>query len=116
MFYVGQKVVCINPVHLLEKDKVYTVTYIDICGKCKLEALCVGIKEDFPSSIGACSACGNIEHLSGIKKEECSYKPSRFAPLEEYSDSMSIAMQLVQEIDQTDKQKIFNPKRETVKN
>lgn len=111
MFYIGQKVVCIDPVHLLEKDKVYTVTYIDICRKCKLEALCVGIKEDFPSSIGECAACGDIDHLSGIQKDECSYKPSRFAPLESYRESFSIAMELVQEMEQVDKQKVFNPKK-----
>jgi hypothetical protein len=37
-----------------------------------------------------------------------------FAPLESYRESYSIAIELVQQMEQVDKQKIFNPKKETV--
>lgn len=111
MFYVGQKVVALRS-HAesgLVKDTIYTISQTFKCS-CGKEFVSWGVKYNAPKDI--CDVCRcdvqiHYEYFGGAKN---------FAPLEEYTDSMSLAMQLVQEIDQTDKQKIFNPKRETVKN
>jgi len=115
MFYVGQKVVAIknHSEGVFKKGDTYVVEELIQC-VCGILYLSIGIIFQTPMHLQKpkCTKCGHKyppqKHLFHDSKN--------FAPLEEYSDSMSIAMQLVQEIDQTDKQKIFNPKRETVKN
>lgn len=111
MFYIGQKVVCVKSAKGIKKGVTYTVTEICNCSNCGLEAVCVGEKEDEQGKIGECASCHNTYWLRGIEREEISYKPSRFAPLETYRESYSIAIELVQQMEQVDKQKIFNPKK-----
>jgi hypothetical protein len=114
MFYVGQKVVCIDPIDVLKKDSTYTITGIAVCKCCGITAIGVGIKNSRFYLVSECANCGFGEPCSGIEKEEMTYKSSRFAPLETYRESYSIAIELVQQMEQVDKQKIFNPKKETV--
>ena len=92
MFYIGQKVVCIDDSpgwlsgeKLLQKDNIYIVDRMS------------GMEGDV--------------FIVGFEK---SWDKSRFAPLETYRESYSIAIELVQELQQVDKQKIYNPKKETV--
>lgn len=115
MFYVGQKVVALRNGRFLKKGQVVTVTAVANCPKCGEPHISVDIKHVINGVLFApCADCfTDITTLHGIYLMGAA---RYFAPIEEYSDSMSIAMQLVQEIDQTDKQKIFNPKKETVKN
>lgn len=51
-------------------------------------------------------------YIGGVM--ECWFRASRFAPVETFRESYSIAIQLVQELEQVDKQKVFNPKKEPV--
>ncbi len=81
-FYIGQKVVCVKPDSDgdLVKDKVYTVSEVDYDGAIRVkEAIITGGWLWFNSW--------------------------RFRSIDEYGDSMSLAMQLVQELNQVDKAK-----------
>jgi len=113
MFYVGQKIVAIkdHSEFAFKKGDEFIVLDIKLTPCCKEQILDIGKTKG--SDYSYCVKCDNLyRDWSNV----WAFKHYMFAPLEEYSDSMSIAMQLVQEIDQTDKQKVFNPKRETVEN
>lgn len=104
MFYVGQKVVSLRKCVALEKGEVVTVMAIGNCPKCGLVHIAYDRLHGFKGATSAeCTDCdGRIKNL----RTQYWFREARtFAPLEEYSDSMSIAMQLVQEIDQVDKAK-----------
>lgn len=117
MFYVGQKVVCVDPiVGLLAKGQEYIIDGIFECDKCCVMGISVGIISD---NINPRICCGNLNHTRNATAHESMYeyfRASRFAPLESYRESYSIAIQLVPEMEQVDKQKVFNPKKETINN
>ena len=112
MFYIGQKVVCIDPkIGELVKGREYIIDGIFNCDKCGLIGISVGIISDNPSNH---IYCGNRGHARKATAHEAMYeyyRESRFAPIESYRESFSIAMELVQEMEQVDKQKVFNPKK-----
>lgn len=110
MFYVGQKVVCIDDTNIPltygesapTKGGHYTIRKIRHNGQ----------------SVLLVEVVNKPYHYIDFTTDEPVYcetgfKSSRFAPIEEYTDSMSIAMQLVQELDQVDKAK--NPVKEGAK-
>lgn len=102
MFYVGQKVVAVDNHSdgLFKNGQVFTVLHIDISKcNCKKQLIYIGIDSDM--IFRRCTDCG----YRTPKGRWCWFDTKKFAPLEEYTDSMSIAMQLVQELDQTDKAK-----------
>lgn len=101
MFYVGQKVVCIDDSNIEiiygevtpVKGETYTVReiYDNDCVR-----LLEVVNKPYPYSAGFM---------------ECAFLMKRFAPLETYGETYSIAIQLIQELEQVDKQKIFNPEK-----
>lgn len=104
MFYVGQKVVAVKTIDIggIFEGKIYTITATTNCPKCGLQHVTYGVKHGIVNAHSNCSQCHtNWAFDIGEWCPACWV----FAPLEEYSDSMSIAMQLVQEIDQVDKAK-----------
>jgi hypothetical protein len=114
MFYVGQKVVALVTYrdYGLIEGQVYTVSHIVTC-ECGYQHISWGVYHDMNDAIEGCSIC--VKEWSA--KSPCWIVGSkRFAPLESYRESYSIAIQLVQEMEQVDKQKVFNPKKETIKN
>jgi hypothetical protein len=94
-FYIGQKVVCVEPVDSLKKDIVYTVAECLQCSSCKLWHV---ILKEFPSDeaiIFPCSACPSV-----IKKTYyAGARHTRFAPIQHnYFDiTASLAQDAVQE-------------------
>jgi len=109
MFYVGQKVVALRSHEEsgLVKDNIYTISQTFTCS-CGKEFVAWGAKSNVHKDI--CDVCYcdvpiYYEYFGGFKN---------FAPLESYRESYSIAIHLVQEMEQVDKQKVFNPKKETV--
>ena len=101
MFYIGQKVVALvsYPDFGLIKDSVYTVVDILSCS-CGNQFI----------------SCGenNLQKMrkrTPVKFSDWVTDSKNFAPLESYRESFSIAMELVQEMEQVDKQKVFNPKK-----
>lgn len=110
MFYVGQKVVAVktHSQGLFKKDDVFTVLETNNLSCCGIAVVNVGINKRTNHVI--CSKCGCT---SKNTSPHCLFAEICFAPIEEYSDSMSIAMQLIQELDQVDKAK--NPVKEGAK-
>ena len=94
MFYIGQQVICIIDDIGWFSDVSYEITE----GPQKGEILTID---------GICEQGGLIFYKYG----EESFWANDFAPLETYRESYSIAIELVQELEQVDKQKIFNPKK-----
>lgn len=107
MFYIGQKIVAIrdHSAGLFKKGQEFTVLNLkESTCMCKDDLIDIGIKS--PCGISYCRICEK-ETYSDIWwiKSRC------FAPLETYGESYSIAIELVQELQQVDKQKIYNPKK-----
>lgn len=110
MFYVGQKVACIDDSGMQlpygeaspKKGGHYTIREIRHNGRSVLLVEIVNKPQYYRDVV-----TGQLGDF------ELSFYSFRFAPIEEYSDSMSIAMQLIQELDQVDKAK--NPVKEGAK-
>lgn len=112
MFYVGQKVVAIrdHSIGKYKKGDEFIVLNVKDCN-CKCNYALIDIGFSAISIIDECNLCG----LRKVNKDNIWWFGSKnFAPLESYRESYSIAIQLVQEMEQVDKQKVFNPKKETV--
>lgn len=114
MFYVGQKVVALvsrssEGREVLVKDSIYTITKVFNCS-CGQQIVSWGSKHSIKEAVNNCHNCWHIFE----KHDEYTASSERFAPLETYRESYSIAIELVQQMEQVDKQKIFNPKKETV--
>ena len=111
MFYIGQNVVAIrdHKFGLFKEGDKFTVLNIkkSFCGCCS-QLIDIGKERKFDSDIFYCSICEKESAISGLIAWFGSYN---FAPLETYRESYSIAIELVQELEQVDKQKIFNPKK-----
>jgi len=111
MFYVGQKVVAIrdHSQKLFKKGQEFIVLNVKepFC-KCGIQQVDIGIPS--PVCITICHDCCKEFQNNGIAW----FCNTSFAPLETYRESYSIAIELVQQMEQVDKQKIFNPKKETV--
>lgn len=114
MFYVGQKVVCID-------DSDMDLSYGEAAPK---KGGHYTIREITHNGLGVklfeiVNTCRIYRHAftGEILICECDFYSFRFAPIEEYTDSMSIAMQLVQEIGQVDKAKnpVKAPCKEKIK-
>ena len=113
MFYVGQKVVSLKDCTVLNEGDVVTVTGIEACTHCGEIYICYDRKLPFMGKKAPCYECsiGSTPKLLTLGYWRRDAKS--FATIEEYSDSMSIAMQLIQELDQVDKAK--NPIKEGAK-
>lgn len=113
MFYIGQKVVALvsYPDFGLTKDSVYTVVDILVCS-CGNQFISWGVKHDVIEPKITCRKCGKS---TPVKFSDWVTDSKNFAPLESYRESFSIAMELVQEMQKVDGQKVFNPKKETIK-
>ena len=113
MFYVGQKVVAIENSRngYFIKGNDYIVEDLIAC-ECGCVYLCIGVKCDIPMHEQNCE-CVNCKRKYPPQKYRF-HDSAYFAPLETYRESYSIAIELVQQMEQVDKQKIFNPKKETV--
>ena len=107
MFYVGQKVVCVDD----SKDPYRDYHYYPEIRPVKGETYTV--REVCKNGIRLVEIV-NKEYQYGNGFGEVIFRFHRFAPLETYRESYSIAIELVQQMEQVDKQKIFNPKKETV--
>lgn len=102
MFYVGQKVVCIDD------SDIYTSVYNEITPKKGIEYTVRDVCDN--ESIRLVEIINEPQlYIGGFM--ECLFRPFRFAPLETYGETYSIAIQLIQELEQVDKQKIFNPEK-----
>ena len=112
MFYVGQKVVRLIDGRFIKKGQVVTVTAVANCPKCGEPHISTDVEHGMSGNIFAeCIDCSaDINELHG---KYAMAAARNFAPPEEYRESYSIAIQLVQEMEQVDKQKVFNPKKET---
>lgn len=108
-FKVGQKVVCINDIPNtmlrlpIKKGVIYKVAGIVLspcCGKESLQLEGVFKINNYPTSCSYC--CNNYSEKIGALKLLAS---RRFAPIEEYTDSLSIAESLVKELSEVDKAK-----------
>lgn len=113
MFYVGQKVVAIEDSKkgFFKKNQEFVVIDIIQC-ECGKKYLSVGIVFEVPKwkQTSFCPECKKVHDAKDFRYHDSGY----FAPLETYRESYSIAIQLVQELEQVDKAKIT--KKETVKN
>lgn len=108
MFYVGQKVVAIknhSQGRFKKGDEFIVKNIMDNFCKCCDTIVDVGHSGIYGDI--KCNTCGAIGMASFVDW----YKSSCFAPLETYGETYSIAIQLIQELEQVDKQKIFNPEK-----
>jgi len=115
MFHVGQRVVALttNLERGRQKDKIYTITweYTCICGQ---QIVAWGAKHGWlpTETKHACHVCNrDIQYT-----EYFTNRAEEFAPIQEYGDSMSIAISLVQDMERVDKPQlpIKEPKKENV--
>lgn len=104
-FKVGQKVVCIKPYDNLIKGSVYTIMDVAEC-TCGIYGVFVGTHTRF-----ACVSCPCGKRVIHEPTRKQYFDPSRFAPIEEYTDSLSIANSLVEQLTEVDKAKILNPEK-----
>jgi transcription elongation factor Elf1 len=113
MFYVGQKVVRIKDGGHIKKGDVVTVTNLAECPTCgELHISTDSLHGKIGFIHADCADCGT--DIKALHSEYFMSVARNFAPLESYRESYSIAIELVQQMEQVDKQKIFNPKKETV--
>ena len=106
MFKVGQEVVCVKGFYSrlhkvgITKGKKYTITGIYICPKCgNVDVSWGATAYSDPEAYMTCH-CGTNHHF-GIN--EFTIDADHFAPIQEYGDSMSIAMELIQDMERIDK-------------
>ena len=108
MFYIGQQVVAIHDSKkgYFKKNQEFCVVDIIKCS-CGGQYLNVGIIFNVPKNRQTCFCpkCKKVHSAFDFRYHESTY----FAPIE--TSSYSIAIELVQELEQVDKQKIFNPKK-----
>lgn len=107
MFYIGQKVVAIkdhSQGRFKEGDEFTVLNVMQAYCKCTPQMIDIGfgLKGNLH-----CQKCNRDGGHSNTHWFAC----QMFAPLESYRESFSIAMELVQEMEQVDKQKVFNPKK-----
>jgi hypothetical protein len=97
-WYVGQKVVCVDP--YLEDGLVcgpHYVTLVEVCEHCGLVGLGVGIKNRmaYASGCSYCSQCGSSEDVG----DEETYRASRFRPLDMLNAAIErIEVEAVEEV------------------
>lgn len=77
--------------------------------KCKESIIYIGLNRNYTQI--KCARCG-ID--APVKMGELWFAASLFAPIQEYGDSMSIAMELIQDMERVDKP--VNPKVKEVQN
>lgn len=82
MFRIGQKVVALVTYRGIAKGNIYTVLSVEYCPKCGKQIVSVGLVED-NLKIGYGCDCGLFFPLGSEKK----YYSSRFAPVEEISET-----------------------------
>lgn len=110
MFYIGQKIVAIRNHSqgvFKEGDEFTVLNVMEAYCKCTAQLVDIGFSLQGRLYCNKCRLDGGYSNIHFFGSEN-------FAPLENYSNSFSIAMELVQEMEQVDKQKVFNPKKETV--
>ncbi len=113
MFYVGQKVVRLTEGVFVKKGEVVTVRNLAECPTCgELHISTDRLHGQIGLIHADCTDCRT--DIKALHSEYSMGVARNFAPLETFRESYSIAIQLVQEMEQVDKQKIFNPKKETV--
>ena len=111
MFYIGQKVVSLITGRWIQEGQVVSVTAAINCPICGEPHISTDVEHGLDIRYGFfnCTDCSSdIEQLLTKYVGGCARD---FAPLESYRESFSIAMELVQEMEQVDKQKVFNPKK-----
>lgn len=113
MFYVGQKVVKLESHRIYKKGDTAIVTAMANCAHCgelhlSLDKDSGGTEED---SVIECTDCN--KEIKSLPFNKWVSAARYWAPIEEYRESYSIAIQLVQEMEQVDKAKVVNPKKET---
>lgn len=103
MFYAGQKVVKTKDGRAIKKGQIVTVLALANCPKCGELHIMTDVPHNMIGGKASCYSCSsNIPEILGAYWIGVA---KYYAPIEEYTDSMSIAMQLVQEIDQVDRAK-----------
>ena len=92
MFEIGQKVVCVKQKECLTEGEIYTVKDLNLCPKCKVLLVHIGIKTDFYHE-GVC-ICKNIIPLNGLVW----HGHTVFKPLDDlYNEEIEELMQEVYE-------------------
>jgi len=107
MFKVGQKAVgLISYKNLIQKDEVYVITDVVNCPCCGVCLVSYGVKSDINNEYNKCAYC----HIGLVRspRDEWYIAAKYLAPIQEYGDSMSIAMELIQDMERVDKP--VNPK------
>jgi len=107
MFKVGQRVVAlISYGEVIEKDKIYVITDVVTCPHCGICLVSYGVASDITGEYNRCTYC----HVGSVRLclDEWYVSDENFAPIQEYGDSMSIAMELIQDMERVDKP--VNPK------
>ena len=106
MFKVGQRVVCVKSIYSsihntgIKEGNVYTITGVYICPKCgNVDVSWGAVGYLCPDSFLMCHC--DTKHHFGIN--ELTVDAGCFAPIQEYGDSMSIAMELIQDMERVDK-------------
>lgn len=69
---------------------------------------------ELPSPYRELAEMRHEKKIFGIESKEICFRIERFAPIQEYGDSMSIAMELIQDMERVDKP--VNPKVKEVQN
>lgn len=85
MWYVGQKVVCVDPIAGLSKGSTYAITRIG--DDCRCEAICVGLAiTDF--HVGDPFICNRCGFYGWINKVDREFHTSRFRPLDALTEQV----------------------------
>ncbi len=90
-FKVGQKVVALmthnNELHTIFKGGIYTVTEVEYCRKCSIQAVGVGYYDKMVDEVYC--VCGNIDSPFSTAS---TFSSSRFASLDNLSESIEEAV------------------------
>lgn len=110
MFKVGQRVVSLNNSvrNNRKKGDVYIITWEHTCS-CGQQLVAWGEKHGMSNAIYVCHKCSSDTPSMG----EWATGAENFAPIQEYGDSMSIAMESIQDMERVDKP--VNPVKEKEK-
>ena len=107
MFEVGQRVVNLHSGCYIKKGEIVIVTAVENCPKCNEPHISVDRLHGQGDVVFApCSNCR--ADITNLHSEYVMDIAKHFAPIQEYGDSMSIAMELIQDMERVDKP--VNPK------
>jgi len=105
MFKVGQRAVSLNNsvCNNRKKGHVYIITWEHTCS-CGQQLVAWGEKHGISKAVNTCHKCSSDAPVI----DEWVTSAENFAPIQEYGDSMSIAIELIQDMERVDKP--VNPK------